>query len=234
MNFQFTISNFKSNQNVSKYFSKIFSYQNLIIKNSIKIYNLKFKIEKGISLPELLISISLFGVVSILFVTIVMTNSRIFSDQKTNIHIASQNRLALDEITNQIRESAAVVDNCTVCGSDNTSNSLILILELWPIDADGNPFNPTGTGSDYVVYKKDTNSTNLIKKTFVTLGNGSSRQNSTDILATGVTNLLFAYDTNPPATNEVSIDLTTEGSSIRKTLSVRQTTKAILRNKASP
>lgn len=192
---------------------------------------------KGVSLVELLIGIGLFSVVSILFVTIVLTNSRIFSDQKTNIYIATQNRLALDEMINQIRESVTVTNNCTVCGSNITSNSLVLILEIWPIDASGNPFDPaTTTGSDYIVYKLDDppNNTKLVKKIFVTSDNGSARQNSTDILASGVTNLLFSYDAPPPDTSEVTIELTTEGNSIRKPLSVTQTAKANLRNKVSP
>jgi len=239
--------------------------------------------EEGISLPELLISISLFGIVSILFVTIVLTNSRIFSDQKTNIHIASQNRIALDEMTNQIRESAEVTncpypscnpaisstlstlvlkiwpidasgnpfDPTTTTGPDYivykqcnpaiSSTLSTLVLKIWPIDASGNPFDPTTTtGPDYIVYKLDDppNNTRLVKMIFTTALNNSSRQNSSDILASGVTFLLF-YDADPLippsiATKEVSITLTTEGSSIRKTLSFQQTTKANLRNMQTP
>jgi len=198
--------------------------------------------EEGISLPELLISISLFGIVSILFVTIVLTNSRIFSDQKTNIHIASQNRIALDEMTNQIRESAEVT-NCPYpsCNPAISSTLSTLVLKIWPIDASGNPFDPTTTtGPDYIVYKLDDppNNTRLVKMIFTTALNNSSRQNSSDILASGVTFLLF-YDADPLippsiATKEVSITLTTEGSSIRKTLSFQQTTKANLRNMQTP
>src|SRR3989344_4900487 len=212
----------------------------IVHRKSKKLWSMIYylRTEEGISLPELLISISLFGIVSILFVTIVLTNSRIFSDQKTNIHIASQNRIALDEMTNQIRESAEVT-NCPYpsCNPAISSTLSTLVLKIWPIDASGNPFDPTTTtGPDYIVYKLDDppNNTRLVKMIFTTALNNSSRQNSSDILASGVTFLLF-YDADPLippsiATKEVSITLTTEGSSIRKTLSFQQTTKANLRN----
>jgi len=216
----------------------------IVHRKSKKLWSMIYylRTEEGISLPELLISISLFGIVSILFVTIVLTNSRIFSDQKTNIHIASQNRIALDEMTNQIRESAEVT-NCPYpsCNPAISSTLSTLVLKIWPIDASGNPFDPTTTtGPDYIVYKLDDppNNTRLVKMIFTTALNNSSRQNSSDILASGVTFLLF-YDADPLippsiATKEVSITLTTEGSSIRKTLSFQQTTKANLRNMQTP
>jgi len=187
----------------------------------------------GVSIIELLIGIALFAVIAIFFASVFLANSRIFSDQKTTIHVASQNRLALDEITNQVRKAVLVVDNCTICGTNTQSTSTVLILGLWPIDSSGNAFDPNENGLDYFVYKLDdpANNSNLIKKIFVTPGNGSTRQDSVNILASKAINIIFDYDnTIITETSEVTITLTNEDSSIHKTHSYNQETKATLRN----
>ena len=205
----------------------------------MKINNLELKIKrKGVSLVELLIGVGVLGSISVLFAVIIVTTSRIFSDQKTNVYLASQNRLALNEISNQVREAAGIAINCTVCEANNTSNSMILILQLWPINANGDPFDPGISGYDYIVYRLHPNNKNLLKKVYPTDGNGSTRTVKVDILASDVINMTFCYDgicapdpQNPGIASEVTINLTNEASSIHKTHSFTQSSKAVLRNK---
>src|SRR3989344_4728201 len=97
---------------------------------------------KAFTLLEILFTLGLLGVIWVFVSSIFLSSFRIFSDQKTATYIANQNRLALDEITNQIREAQSIASNCTVCGGDTTSSSSVLILKLWSLDANGKPYKP--------------------------------------------------------------------------------------------
>lgn len=190
---------------------------------------------------ELLIGIAIFSVVAILFVVVVLTNSRLFSDQKTNIHLATQNRLALDEMTNQVRESQSIIADCdsqlSNCPAGEMSNSLQLILATWPLDSDGNPYQDDEIcGFDYIVYKRGIDTTQLIKQIFPDSTSSRQLDDTGKIIASNVIDLSFAYDgdpfhPNPYEATEVTITLENEESSVHKTHNYAQDTKVTLRNK---
>src|SRR3990167_4893772 len=132
-------------------------------KKSVKCQVSSVKCQRGLSLIELLIAFSIIGLVSILVASVYFAHSRLFSTQNTSIDVASQNRLALDEMTNQIRESQAVVATCTLCPPDSTSDTVV-ILQIWPIDSSGELFQPAGSDYDFIIYKKDSSDNTLVKK----------------------------------------------------------------------
>src|SRR3989338_6974207 len=184
----------------------------------------------GYTLTELLIGFSIIGLVSILVAAVYFAHSRLFSTQNTSIDVASQNRLALDEMTNQIRESQAVVATCTLCPPDSTSDTVV-ILQIWPIDSAGELFQPTGSDYDFIVYKRNISDNTLVKK--IIPGSTSQRRAGEKIIATDVSGLTFNYDdyANPSSTSQVMINLTTSANSGGKTITSNQTSKAVLRNK---
>jgi len=184
----------------------------------------------GLSLIELITGIAIFGLVILLAASVYFAHFRIFSNQNTSIEVASQNKLALDEMTNQIREGESVVNICPNCGTDTTGDH-VLILRLWPLNASQEPFDPGGSNYDYIIYKQSaTDNTKLIKKIIV--DPSSSRSSSEKILATDISSLQFSYDNADPAqASEITISLTTSGNSGSKTLTTTQTSKAVLRNK---
>lgn len=190
----------------------------------------------GVSLVELLIFIALFGVISIFLAVIVMTNSRLFNDQKTNTYLATQNQLALDEMVNQVREAQDFATCPTpICPIQEISNTLQLVLSLWPLDPiTGDPYQPVPASPvyDYMVYKWDSSTKGLTKYTY-TIGAPSKRIANQDIIAKDVTNFTLSYNVYPlaPATSQVTIYLENQTSSLRKTFNFNQTAKAILRNK---
>ena len=186
----------------------------------------------GLTLIELLIAFSIIGLVSILVAAVYFAHSRLFSTQNTSIDVASQNRLALDEMVNQIREGQAVVATCALCPPDSTSDNTVVILQIWPIDSSGEPFEPTGSDYDFIIYKRDaSDNTKLVKK--IIPGAGSFRQAIEKIIATDISDLTFNYDddANPSSTSQVMINLTTSANSGGKTITSSQTSKAVLRNK---
>lgn len=195
------------------------------------IYHSQFtRYRQGFTLPEILVGLAIFGLISTLAAGIYFAQFRLFTNQNTALEIASQNRLAIDEIVNQIRESQAVTASC--CGGDTTSQTA-LVLVIWPTNGADEPYQPSPTAFDYIVYKQDnTDTTRLIKKTVP--DPSSSRSANTQIIATKLApgGLQFTYDNQDPSgAAEVTVNITTQGYSGTKTHTTTQSAKAILRNK---
>lgn len=172
------------------------------------------KLKPGLSLVELLIAMAVLGVVSIMVASVYLAHFRLFSVQNTNIDIAIQNSIALDEMASQIRETKNVVDAClkifcepgwtgSILTPDEPLSSERFIMKIWPLDSSGNPFEPTtNCNEDYVTYQLKTTASvyNLIKEVAHNDGCGpvSTRREHTKIIASGVTlpsppDVLFRY-----------------------------------------
>ena len=186
----------------------------------------------GLALVELIAGLGIGGIALVMIAAIYIAHFRLFSNQNTSIEVSSQNKIAIDEITNQIRESQAVVATCALalCPLDSTSDTVV-ILQIWPIDSAGELFQPAGSDYDFIIYKRDSSDNTLVKK--IIPGTGSFRQASEKIIATNISNLLFSYDddANPTSTSQVMVNLTTSANSGGKTITSSQTSKAVLRNK---
>lgn len=186
---------------------------------------------KGFTLVEVLVGFGLVGIVSVLVAALYFTNFKLFSNQTTSIDVNSQNKIAVDEITNQIRQSQSVAVSC--CSGD-TSGVNVLILQLWPLDTNGNPTDPNPF-YDYIVYKIDPSDATRIQKKIVP-ASGSTRPSSTKVLSTNLaTNgLSFTYapdNANPSTATEITISITTTKTANGKTQTVTQTGNGTLRNK---
>lgn len=188
---------------------------------------------RGLSLVELQVAIAISAGIALLIGGVYFAYTKLFNEEKVRIHVASENRIAIDEITNQIRESPGVSANCTICGTQTTSSSTVLILKLWPLDANGEVFEPTSGQFDYIVYRVDNppNDKNLLKEIFPN-GQDSSRIQSTKVLATDVKTIQFTFDNpNPAAASDVTLTLTNEAKSFSRTHSISHTSNSVLRNK---
>lgn len=187
----------------------------------------------GITLVELAIIVGLLGLVAVLTAPIYMTHLRLFSRQNAAIEVSSQNRLALDEMVNQIREAQTIVSTCDDCSPDVTGSGT-LVLQVWPINANGEPFPPTDSGYDYIIYKIDSSKNQLVKRTIS--DSASFRPELTKIIAADVQNLQFCYDGNcspadPTLASQVTIIVTNQVTALNNTQSIQQQAKAVLRNK---
>ncbi|OGD94355.1 hypothetical protein A2697_00020 [Candidatus Curtissbacteria bacterium RIFCSPHIGHO2_01_FULL_41_44] len=182
----------------------------------------------GFTIIELITGLAIIGLVSILVASVYIAHFRLFSNQNTAIDVASQNKLALDEIVNQIRQSQSVVTTCADCAGDTTS-ATVLVLQLWPQDASDEPLD--NGNYDYIVYKRDaTDNTKLVRK--IVADASSSRTSGPKIIATTISDLQFTYDNaNPTQAGEVTTSVTTTATSQGKTQTTTQKAKAVLRNK---
>ena len=141
----------------------------------------------ALSLTELLIGMAILAIVGLMVAGVYMSHFRLFSNQSTNIDVASQNRVALDEMANQIREASGVITNYTglsVVGCTVNSDPDSVVITLWPLNATGEPKPPSDTSVvttfDRVVYCVDTSipSNKKLIKTIVLSSDGSSRRAS--------------------------------------------------------
>lgn len=203
----------------------------LIVNRKIQTVNWR-KMRPGFTIVELIAGTAIIGLVSFLVAAIYFAHFRLFSNQNTAIDVASENRLAVDEITNQIRESETVVSTCSACSGDMTG-STILVLRLWPLSAIGEPTDPGSSAYDYIVYKRDPlDNTKLIKKTFPDTTIPSSRSPGSKIIAAKISNLQFTYDNaDPTLASEITTTITNSAASSSKTHTYTQSAKAVLRNK---
>lgn len=181
----------------------------------------------GLTLVELITGLGIIGFLILIIAAVYVAHAKLFSNQNTSIEVATQNKLGLDEITNQIREGQQIAATC--CSGETTSATK-LVLQLWPLDASGEPFEPAGSAYDYIVYKRDaTDNTKLIKRIVPDVA--SHRSASQKTIATDISDLQLTYYPDQATATEVTISLTTTATSGSKTFTNTQTSKAVLRNK---
>ena len=188
-------------------------------------------IKRGFTLVEFLVGFGLVGIISVLVAALYFTNFRLFSNQNASIDINSQNKIAIDEITNQLRQSQAVASSC--CGGD-ASGVNALVLQLWPLDVNGDPTDPN-PNYDYIVYKIDpTDPTRIQKKTVPAAGStrpASTKVLSTDLAANGLSFTYAPDNASPQTAEKITVSITTTKTANGKTQTVTQTGNGTLRNK---
>ncbi|PIR99270.1 hypothetical protein COT87_00345 [Candidatus Collierbacteria bacterium CG10_big_fil_rev_8_21_14_0_10_44_9] len=186
--------------------------------------------KKGLALPELLIGLAITAGIGIIILAIYISQYKLFNKQSSLIDVATQNKLALDEMVKTIRESQSLVTSC--CSSETTSSEE-LVLQIWPLNASGEPTDPT-SGYDYIIYKRDpNNNTKLLRKIVPTPG--STRPASEKIIAVNIGtdsgDINFNYGADPAAASQIDITLKTTQTILGQTQSTTHTATAVLRNK---
>src|SRR3989344_54780 len=165
----------------------------------------RYQLKPGLSLIEFLTSFAIIGVIAIMIGSVWLAHSKIYSTQSATIDAQSASTIAIDEITNQIRESNGVVNSCLAqnpCDS-NTSTDTTLVLQVWPLNASGVPFDPNPNDPDYIVYRLNDppNDKNFVKSVYANNRTGSTRKElNKKILASNVDSINFTYLANDGTT----------------------------------
>lgn len=190
-----------------------------------------FANRSGVTLVEILIAFLLIGIISLLVFSVYSSQIKVFFTVLTGIGVSSQNKIAINELTNQTREGVAIVSTCpaAACPDDNTSG-LVAVYQVFGLDASG---NPTSAFYDYIVYRQDpADYTHLIRKVFK--DPQSTRVADTKIIATDLASngLNFGYNNaDPTQATQVTFTVITSKKEGAKTINQTQTGKAKLRNK---
>lgn len=193
------------------------------------------KYKRAISLVELLVGMGIVSFLILIIAGVYIAHFKIFSNQNASIESASQNKIALEDMTNEIRESAGVVTSCPnpPCSPAQTTSASILVLKIWPIDVNGDPIDPgvNPQNVDYIIYQRNPSDEWKLQKKIVPYAT-SSRQAITKDIAANITALSFTYDNaDPSLATQVDITLDTQASNLGKSYTVSQKSTALIRNK---
>lgn len=170
------------------------------------------RVQKGLTLMEILISLGIASIVGILLLVIITNSAGIFYKQASKVESGLNINDAMTAFKENIKQSSAVVDAYTDSSVTYTSGSTELILKISSIDSSNNIISDT---YDYFVYYLDQKKLRL--KTFP---NASSvRKNQDRIFSTAAESLLFEYlnSASPP-----TAVLPTSAFKIRITLTLKQ------------
>lgn len=164
----------------------------------------RYQLKPGLSLIEFLTGFAIIGVIAIMIGSVWLAHSKIYSTQSATIDAQSASTIAIDEIANQIRESNGVVYSCLIqnpCESD--TSGITLVLQVWPLNASGVPFDPGSNDPDYIVYRLNDppNDKNFVKSVYANNRTGSTRKElNKKILASNVDSINFTYLANDGTT----------------------------------
>lgn len=178
---------------------------------------------------------SIVSVLILIIASVYIAHFKIFSNQNASIESSSQNKIALEEMTNVIRESTGVATSCPnpPCSPAQTTSSSLLVLKIWPVDASNEPIDPGSDTSkiDYIIYQRDPADQWKLQKKIVPHAT-SSRPASTKNIAANITSLSFTYDdADPSLASQVDITLETQANNLGRSYKVNQKSTALIRNK---
>lgn len=164
---------------------------------------MKRSVKRGFTILELLISIAILSIISVIISTIAIRSGIIFEKQTGLVEVRLSNRFVLDEVATQVRAAKQVEGSFTGNGQNFTTGTTTLILKLPSVDSSGS----TISGAfDRVVFYLD--GARIFKKVFPDAT--SKRPKTTQILTATVKNLNFSYNNVSIASaSAVSVNLTT-------------------------
>src|SRR3989344_1684129 len=191
---------------------------------------MKMEYKKGVSIVEILVATSIVSMLFIIIASLYLTHFKVFANQNNTIEVNSQTRLALDDITNWIRQSQYVVSTCGGC-SGATTGPNVLVLALWPLDGSGEPIDPLGTNYDYIVFKRaDSDNTKMTRR--IVPSALSSRGSETKVISTDISALNFTYNNPDPAlVSQITAQVTATKTQFEKTFTSDDAKTVFLRNK---
>jgi hypothetical protein len=145
---------------------------------------------KGISLPELLIGVSITAIAGIVVVNLLVSSNLIFFSQGAKIRQGLSLNDAAREITASIKSSSGVTNQYPPSGTaEFTSGADVLVLKLPAVNQSGNVIDQV---FDYVVIAKDSSSPKILRQ-HIFADNLSSRSDANKVLATSLKTIQFDY-----------------------------------------
>lgn len=183
---------------------------------------------RGFTIAEILVVIGLFALLSVFIVGIYFSHDGLYHSQSAEINAVGTARGILDDMTDAVRESAAVASFYVYGGQTYSSDIDTLVLRLPAVDASGNPIPAV---YDYAIYYIDSADPTKFRKV-LDANPLSSRREEDRLLSDYLDAVSFVYNNSPVETaNKVTINLTTSDASRLNTRNITLTQEAFLRNK---
>ncbi len=178
----------------------------------------------GFTLVELLVSIAILAIVSLVTVTIYVTGLKNTQIEAQKANLQSDNKTVLEKIAADTRDATAVVST----KDTYTSSSTTLILSVPAIDSSQEIiYSGENFVLDYIIY---TLSGGVLQK-IVIANISSSRESIGPVNILGNCTINFNYTPDLATASEVEITLTNQATAGKKLLTSTNTTKSKLRNK---
>lgn len=156
--------------------------------------------EHGITLTEILITLSITAIVSTLLVSIFSQNNRLFYNQQTKVSHGISSNEVINQIDDGIRIAVSVDSQYPAQDPTYLTGSSTLILKLASIDGSGNIVNGT---YDYLIFARDASiSTILRKQIFPAVG--SSRKSLNQVITNSLKSIQFNYQNDAKSTVQPS------------------------------
>jgi|GEM_PF-2893374 len=194
------------------------------------------KAGQGFGILEVVITIAILGIISVVIIDIYIKSHNTFEIQKDKASLQTSTRSALDIISTWVKKSSSVVSVYTA--PDNSvyiTSAASLALKVPSIDTNGN----TIAGAyDYVIFLPNQTDSNKLEE-FIYSSTGSSRQNIEREICQNLKNIEIKYlDSNSSEITEnyeasvlLKINLSSEEATHGETITAELNTQAMLRNK---
>ena len=178
------------------------------------------KSQKGLTLIELLISITLLGLLLGVFTSVYTNGVKVYQREFKQANLQNENRIVLDRIISDIKQAYSV---------DQTSTATSLILLLPAIDEDGDILyeGDDQFKTDQFIYLKSGQS--LVK--IIAPDIDSTREAVDKTILDKVSSLTFTYLPDLETAEQIEVTLQTQDTAGKNTITINNTSKATLRNK---
>ncbi len=160
------------------------------------------------TIVEIVVVIGLFALLMLFASGIFLSHNSLYYAQRAEINAVGTARSALDDITDEIREAAAVAASTDYQGATYTTDADTLVLSLPAVDAANVVL---GNVYDYVVYYIDAANPKQLRK--IAAPNAASFRRAEDrkLLSEHLFALSFTYnDPDPTNASRIIINLTAE------------------------
>lgn len=196
--------------------------------------------ERGLTLIELMVAISIFSIVILVITAVYVKNLSIFKRESTYSELQTSGKAALDRILYDLRQAQEVKESVTDGGTTYTSSSSEVILKVPALTATGEIRYDEGQilYYDYLIYTFNYSEGKIIKNTKI--DPNSQRPNEDGkVVAQNVAGESYSYFSylpdNPPAdfsqVKGVAVSFRLQKDVRGETLRVDFQSEAKLRNK---
>ncbi len=197
---------------------------------------IKFK-QKGLTLVELLVAMSILSILTLIIGQIYVNNVRSVQRQQINAQLQRQGKIALDEIISDVRSAWEVKEQVIDGDTQYKASEKVLILKVPALDDEGN-IKYEGEEIlyfDYIIYTIE-NSKRVVKNTIIDPQSQRPReQNHTIAEDVDFENSSFTYQPkNPPSSwpevQGIRVDLELKKAVANIEVKLNLTSQAKLRN----
>ncbi len=183
------------------------------------------KREQGFTLVELIIVLAICTVLMLGFLSLFEWHQKIYTLEQADVRATSAVRTTLNHMSLYIAQGYEIKATRNVSGTDYTTSSNTVILQLPSVNSSGNVIAAT---FDYIVFYLDDGSIYQL----IEAGSGSTRDSGSKLLADNVNAFTLTYNNGDVSlASEVTIDLQTQIPIRGSTVDARVIDTIFLRNR---